>query len=159
MPRDAAESILSEVWGERGFPVDPVWIANQLGIDVVEADLPDDVSGALIKESGRDPVILIEREDSRSRRRFSCAHEIGHYISRTRSSCETYEYVDLRGKNSGWGTNSEEIYANRFAANLLMPERKVRDWYSEGLPSVVMAYRFGVSDEAMQNRLKTLKLG
>ena len=44
--------------GISGIPVDPVRIARTLGLDVVTANLPADVSGALVKDPGRDPSIL-----------------------------------------------------------------------------------------------------
>lgn len=156
MPYDAAKGLLTEVWGDRGLPIDPVFVAKQLGIDVVEANLPDDVSGAIIKDSGKDPVIVLNAEDSKVRKRFSCAHKIGHHINRQRVSNEVYAYVDLRSTASTKGTNPEEIYANRFAAELLMPAEKVKELHRNGLPSIIMAYRFGVPDEVVSNRLKNL---
>lgn len=158
MPYDAAKGFLNEVWGNRGLPVDPVLIAKELGIEVVEADLPEDVSGALIKDGGKDPVIFLNASDSKARKRFSCAHEIGHYINRKSASNENYEYVDLRSLASSKGKDPEEIYANRFAAELLIPEERVRAFHKEGFPSFIMAIKFGVSDEAVRNRLKNLKL-
>ncbi|HEY5993318.1 MAG TPA: ImmA/IrrE family metallo-endopeptidase [Gallionellaceae bacterium] len=158
MPYDAAQEILNEIWKERGLPVDPVWIAGQLGMRVVEMDLPDEVSGALIKETGKDPLIALSSSDSKNRKRFTCAHEIGHYINRKRNNNENYEYVDLRSAMSSKGQDPEEIYANRFAAQLLMPHAIVKELHEQGLHSIGMASRFGVSDEAMNHRLYSLKL-
>lgn len=158
MPYDAAKGILTEVWADRGLPIDPVWIAKQLGIDVVEANLPDDVSGALIKETGKDPVIALCSSDSKSRKRFSCAHEIGHYINRKRNGNESYEFVDLRSAMSSTGQDPEEIYANRFAAELLVPESQLRELHKEGMHSIILAFKFGVSDEVINHRLRNLKL-
>jgi len=33
----SASKLLQSIWGERGFPVDPVWIAGELGVTVIEA--------------------------------------------------------------------------------------------------------------------------
>jgi len=156
MPKDSASQILSEVWGARGFPVDPVWIARQFGIDVVTADLPADVSGALIKDAGQDPVIVLSSADSKNRKRFTAAHELGHFIQRQGQA--HYDYIDLRSPLSGNGTDPDEVFANQFAANLLMPEQAVREQVNAGRPLFMIALHFGVSDEAMRYRLSKLKL-
>lgn len=77
MSNTSAHALLKDIWGDRKFPVDPVWIANELGLDVVETTLDDDVSGALLKEPEQDPVIILNRNDSNVRKRFTCAHELG----------------------------------------------------------------------------------
>lgn len=157
-PERAAETLLDFVWHNKGFPVDPAQIAGELGLRVLEADLNENVSGALIKEAGKDPVIFLNRSDSNNRKRFSCAHELGHYSSRQRDNKEAYEYVDLRSELAKAGVDPEEIYANKFAAALLMPEEEVRRLYKTGADRVAMAYHFGVSDDAMRIRMRTLKL-
>jgi hypothetical protein len=71
--------------------------------------------------------------------------------------CE-YTTVDLRSKLSTAGTDPEEIYANEFAACLLMPEEEVKRMNKAGLDAFDMAVAFGVSRDAMQFRLKNLGL-
>ncbi len=160
MPKDAATNILAEVWGNRGFPVDPVWIARQLGLDVIEAWLGNDVSGALVKKTDKDPIIVLNNSDHRNRQRFTCAHELGHYVQRWNNGADQlqYEFVDLRGLSAASGSNPEEIFANQFAANLLMPESEVKRLWREGLHPSVIASRFGVSDDAMRFRLSNLNI-
>jgi Zn-dependent peptidase ImmA (M78 family) len=152
--KKTAEKLL-ENFGCRSFPVDPVWIANQLGIKVLEAKLPKNVSGALVKKQGVDPVIIINETDSRSRKRFTCAHELGHYIKRNLKieDSKEYEYIDLRGNLASQGTDEDERFANEFAACLLMPEKAVKDYYDDGSTSVILAQQFDVSDDAMNFRL------
>jgi Zn-dependent peptidase ImmA (M78 family) len=159
-PDTAAEHIRQIAWSAQAFPVDPVTIARKLGLEVLETSLPDEVSGALIKEIGKDPVIVVHRADSDTRKRFSCAHELGHYVSRSESDDEdnTYEYVDLRGALSTTGSDAEEIFANQFAANLLMPKQLVKQKFQEKNSHLEMAMYFGVSNEAMKFRLKNLGL-
>jgi Zn-dependent peptidase ImmA (M78 family) len=67
--------------------------------------------------------------------------------------------VDLRSGLSSEGIDEDEIYANKFAACLLMPEGEVRRMHSEGMVDWEMAIRFAVSREAIQFRLKDLGLG
>lgn len=155
-----AERLLDTVWwstANSGIPVDPVRIARRLGIDVVDAGLDTDVSAALVKEKGQDPTILLNWIDSPNRKRFSCAHEIGHFMRRSEQPDE-YEYVDFRDQLSGAGTDLDEVYANCFAACLLMPEAHVRSALAEDRSEIELAYYFDVSREAMHTRLLTLGL-
>jgi Zn-dependent peptidase ImmA (M78 family) len=150
-----AEGILRSIWGGYIFPVDPIQIARKLGISVVDAHLAGDVAGAIVKEDGKDPVILLNEADHPNRKRFTAAHEIGHFIRR---SDDSFEYVDRRDTLSTMGTNPDEIYANAFAANLLMPESEVRRLHDERVSDLEMALRFGVSRDAMNVRLSSLGL-
>ncbi len=170
---NAAKLVFNDFWGERSLPVDPVLIAKELGLQVIKGDLPDNISGALIKESGMDPVILLNSNDSPNRQRFSCAHEIGHYIDRQifqgeadNDNAHNYEYVDLRGDTASQGTEPAEIFANQFAAELLMPRDAVKKLVDQnrchGLPSFADSLKvssyFGVSGGASSIRLNYLGL-
>lgn len=151
-----AERILSQTW-RSGLPIDPARIATRLGLDVVEALLDENVAGALVKEQGRDPLILLNQEDSSNRKRFTCAHEIGHYVRR-RDNLDNFEYVDRRDFLASLGQDPDEIYANAFAANLLMPRDEVKRLVDDGVSDFEMALRFGVSREAMHYRLSNMGL-
>lgn len=153
---EAAARILAETWGDR-VPVDPARIARAYGIGVREVFLDPDISGALVKETGKDPAILLNAEDSVNRQRFTCAHELGHFVRRT-DQPDAYEYVDLRGNLAGEGRDPDEIFANEFAASLLMPEAAVVQMHKQHRIDLDMARRFGVSREAMHYRLKNLGL-
>ena len=159
-PRNEARKVYDSFWKGRPFPVDPVTISELIGLDVLETTLPDTVSGALIKEAGKDPVIILHKFDHSNRKRFSCSHELGHYIDRVESSesSSEFEYVDLRGPNSSNGSDPSEVFANQFAANLLMPEEVISKLHRENKSHVEMAIFFGVSVEALKNRLKSLRL-
>lgn len=158
-----AHGLLRTVWSEGAsevpLPVDPVRVARRLGIEVFDAHLEASVCAAIVKEAGEDPVILLNAADSRNRKRFDCAHELGHYVRRTQTGApDGYEFVDLRlalGQEAG---DDEEVYANRFAASLVMPEQLVRALRREGLPLVELAFRFRVSEDAMRFRLDQLGL-
>ena len=151
--RKDAERVL-DTWGRR-FPVDPVRIARGLGINVVDVPLGGDVAGALVKEAGTDPLIMLNETDNANRKRFTTAHELGHFV---RHTDEEYEYIDRRDTLSSLGQDPEEIYANAFAANLLMPEKDVKRLHGDDVTDYEMALRFGVSREAMRFRLVNLGL-
>lgn len=159
-PAIEANKVLENFWENRGFPVDPVTIAKSLGVQVFDTSLPENVSGALIKEAGKDPVIALHATDHDNRKRFTCSHELGHYVSRVESNrLETqYGYVDYRGEAAAKGKDPEEVFANQFAANLLMPEKEVNAQRKKRKSHLQLAQYFGVSPEALKHRLNALGL-
>lgn len=159
-PKIEAQKVLNSLWEEDCFPVDPITIARRLGVRVMDMQMPPGVSGALVKEPEKDPYIILDKDDHNNRKRFSCAHELGHYISRIESNNIDieYSYVDLRSDLSSCGIDEEEIFANRFAANLLMPGILVKKFHKKGNSHFEMAIFFGVSTEALKYRLKALGL-
>lgn len=164
-PEKAASELLRTVWAPDGppaYPVDPGKIAEELGLKVYAADLQIDVSGMLVKHPARDPEIYVNGRDSKNRQRFSCAHELGHYVKRSSEDVQTpedgWEYIDLRSPLSATGLDPEEVWANQFAAALLMPAGLVRAVYSEISEPAALAFEFGVSSDAMNFRLQNLGL-
>jgi Zn-dependent peptidase ImmA (M78 family) len=160
--RDAHE-LLERAW-MRGassrlkLPVDPFAIARDLGIQVfTHPGLPIEVSGMLRKQAGySDPEILLNALDSRNRQRFTCAHELGHYMQRVeKGEDEAWEYVDHRDALTSEGLDQDEVYANTFAACLLMP-RQVVEERLDGANAAALALDFGVSGDAMGFRLRDL---
>ena len=126
-----------------------------MGIEVSEAHLDPDIAGAIEKRKGRPAHIYLSRADHPNRKRFTCAHEIGHFVKR---SGEDFEYVDYRDGTASMGFDEGELFANSFAAALLMPEREVRRLHGMRVPEQELAATFGVSEAAMVNRLKNLRL-
>ncbi|HST33204.1 MAG TPA: ImmA/IrrE family metallo-endopeptidase [Solirubrobacteraceae bacterium] len=158
-PEREAQQLLSTVWGGRPLPVDPIQIAQQLGIEVFTAGLDEGVAGMLIMRRGRDPKIYINGRDSLNRQRFTAAHELGHYVKHVAE--DDWEHVDYRDALASQGTNLDEVFANKFAANLLMPKDEVerlKKRHGEGASAAALAYEFGVSVDAMNFRLVNLKL-
>jgi Zn-dependent peptidase ImmA (M78 family) len=156
--REAA-ALLNSWWTstsrDEPIPVDPYALAQRLGIHVREAVLPADESGHIEFRPQDEAVITINRGDHLNRRRFTCAHEIGHYVRREVTGPRR-RMVDYRGTLAGLGTDIEEIFANQFAAALLMPSHLVERWQHLGSPE--MARRFGTSVQAMDLRLRNLGL-
>ena len=92
-------------------------------------------------------------------RRFTCAHEIGHFVKRSIDlNNDDFEYVDLRGPLASQGLDDDEIYANEFAGCLLMPESTIREKFREGLSVPELSFIFKVSSDAVVYRLKNLEL-
>jgi Zn-dependent peptidase ImmA (M78 family) len=155
-PEEAAERLRDELWGEV-IPVDPAQIAQALGLQVFTMQLSSDVAGALVKQAGNDPRIYLNGADAANRKRFTCAHEIGHFVRRSGGE-EAYEYFDFRDSFSATGMDASERFSNAFAAALLMPRKQVERMKKDGLREIEMAVRFGVSREAMHLRLVNLGL-
>lgn len=94
------------------------------------------------------PIILINGADAANSRVFTIFHELAHLMNRTSGVCLLKDDV------------AEEAVANRFAAQLLMPEahaRKVAEVLTPTVEGVEgFAYAFKVSNLAAAYRLKNL---
>lgn len=144
--------------GMAGVPVDPIRVARALGIEVWTSDLDQNVAGVLVRRRGGTPEIYISAVDHINRQRFTVAHEVGHFIERAAEgeSEAPVNYVDYRDDISSQGSNPSEMYANGFAAALLMPSKHVRAYWPESLDTDALARRFEVSPAAMRHRLRNL---
>jgi Zn-dependent peptidase ImmA (M78 family) len=162
-PETDAEELLRTYWSREGntivLPVDPVAIAGRLGIRVFTASLDANISGMLIMAGGSDPEIYLSRSDSYNRQRFTCGHELGHWAQNVAKGIESAEITDFRGPLSGAGTNSSEIYANQFAAALLMPAEEVHRLKEQGYGTAAVADTLRVSPDAAAFRITNLKAG
>lgn len=164
LPEALATNLLLTTWSRDvetcPLPIDPIFIAGQLGIEVFNSPLNEDVSGMIVKRPSADPAIYLNEADSWNRRRFSCAHELGHYVMRVQESpapsAEDWGYIDLRSSATALGNHPDEVFANQFAAALLMPAERVEILLPLGAPA--MAVEFGVSADAMGFRLRNLGL-
>ncbi len=100
--RDASReaSNIREVFWRKSFPVDPVKIALALGAEVYEAQLGSDIFGALLQDSDLSMRIYIDKDQPASRYRFSAAHELGHYVDRSRRLEVLSRDIDRRSNKS-----------------------------------------------------------
>lgn len=141
-------------------PVDK--IARGLNLQVCSLPAEDDISGAIIRK-GDQVIIAVNPAHHLNRRRFTIAHELGHYFLHKGLG----EHVDenfrvaWRNADSSKAVNWVEIQANRFAAELLMPARFLeRDLNSlstiDKRTVALLAARYTVSAEAMKIRLSQL---
>ena len=81
-----AEKLLDAYW-DHEVPVDPNSIAVKMGIEVYFAPIPGGLAGAILKtRKEKAPKILVDNNASTSRKRFTIAHEIGHYVERLSDS-------------------------------------------------------------------------
>lgn len=154
--------------------IDPYVVATKHGIQVREADLDDTLSGFLIRNDDGQIYIGVNASNGKARKRFTVAHELGHFFLHDRMSAYIDEHagrfkVLTRDETSQEGTDAKEIEANRFAAELLMPESALRDdieqhshidlFNEDDDPDSViktLADKYGVSVRAMTIRLERL---
>jgi hypothetical protein len=118
---DRARRISSEPKFRR-FPIAIDEVARSLGVARIEAREME-LDGYLARTSAGDLVIRYRSDNGERRNRFTIAHEIGHILLARVQGTEINSPV---GRT--WERNhSEEVAANKIAAELLMPERALQD--------------------------------
>ena len=133
-------------------PVPLEKILEKLGLRVVEFDFPNKISGVLKKQK---KVIGINKNHPPLRKRFSTAHELGHYLLGHEIDNNHEEVVDQTFDRP----IPQEKEANIFAADILMPKEWVKKYVSgDGLDIPKLARLFIVSEQSMTIRLLELKL-
>lgn len=135
-------------------PVDVQGLAEGVGVDYRETNLPIGVYGSL-RHDGRRYVISVKDSDSPQRKRFTLAHELAHLFLHAKGRegvLNLEEDVFLR---SDITNQRQEWQANALAAHILMPMDKVIQMIADDAnPTVGAAARiFDVSVPAMQVRL------
>jgi Zn-dependent peptidase ImmA (M78 family) len=136
--RDAQE-LLRSYNRPAGSPIDALAIAGQLGITIREEVLENDaISGFLRLDAEGNGQIVLNRSHSPARKRFTVAHELGHFRLHSNdrihiddvSSATTVHYRD---SDAGRAIKLKEIEANQFAAELLMPTDEIQSFMTEEL--------------------------
>lgn len=137
-------------------PVDVAACAREAGLPIYAMDLPQGVSGMIVRGDGLAGdsgfVCYVDKSEPSVRQRFTAAHELGHFVLHRASIGETHSdnYL-LRAEGL---TNAQEAAANRFAADLLMPRELVSAAIDSGTASVpALAKLFNVSELAMSIRM------
>ena len=150
---------LLEDQGIEGPPVPVDKIAENLGLEVRLAPLRGDLYGALIR-SDREMYIGVNSLNHVNRRRFTIAHELGHFLLHKgiKVHIDKGFRVNLRDDESSQAVSDEEMEANRFAAELLMPIQFLKKDIEqlEGVRQetvAVLSRKYRVSSQAMKIRL------
>lgn len=123
--RSVAERLLQEHCAMRR-PVPIEEVAKSLGITVRHSETDEEVSGFLYHDAAGTTVIGVNASHHPNRQRFTTAHEIGHFLLHTRAGVHVDPtsngpFVLLRSGLSSEGTDPEEVEANAFASEVLMP--------------------------------------
>ena len=126
----------------------------------------DDISGILYRGE-KQTIIGINSTHSKARQRFTIAHEIGHLVLHDGELfVDQSVRVNFRDKRSSLAEDKQEIEANKFAAELLMPKEMIRREVVKCIakkraatePQLIieLARIFEVSEQAMGYRLFNL---
>lgn len=153
--------ILSELKMSKASDIRVLRIAEYLGVDVRSANLERDISGLFVVKDNK-PYIRYSEHESKERKRFTIAHELGHFVLHKDISL----FVDKKGEvlyrdsNSRTGEIIREREANAFAASLLMPKKFIKDEI-QNIPKdkdliACLSKKFDISTQAMTYRLINL---
>lgn len=149
----------------RRAPVPIEKLASALNAIVRYQPFDGEVSG-LVHNQDNQAVIGVNSNHAETRQRFTIAHEIGHLLlhqsERLHVDNQLRSVVSFRDEISSLGVDDNEIEANQFAAELLMPEdfllRDVRELKSSEPEAAVeeLAQKYRVSIQSMAIRLSKL---
>lgn len=128
-------------------------MARALGLDVVVAPLPLNISGS-IEPRDDSFVIKVNRYEPKARQRFTIAHEIAHFLlHRDRITTGLVDSVLYRSKLA----SRLETEANKLAADMIMPKDSIAKELVNIGPTHDRAGRiselFNVSRQAVEIRL------
>lgn len=148
-PQQLAKKIIDKMQEEKEirFPIDPFELLSMHGIIYQFRDF-DELEGIyIVPENQEDiPIIGINNNRPITRQRFTAAHELCHHLKdRTSKACP------IKGKK-----NEIEIFADRFASELLMPrgyfeveaEKYLKNGYVDFDDVLKISLYFGVSFES-----------
>jgi Zn-dependent peptidase ImmA (M78 family) len=137
-------------------PVDE--LAHTVNITEIRELDDDSFEGALVTNPNKTQGVILYKAGVREeRRRFTVAHELGHFLIPSHSGNRNCTASDLRELRRDSDHRRREAEANRFAAGLLMP----RDWFSRDLDQLgdadvthvqTLAKKYRTSLEATSNR-------
>lgn len=154
-----------ETRAEAGLPEDGpptcllTAVEDTLGIPVVIAALPGEIAGCCVRRDSERTVLWINGRHPTARQRFTLAHELGHLRCGHDGNIPAESFTTLGGK----ATDSREVQANAFAAELLAPAGAVKAWMGDVRTAslgqvVLLAADFGMSTIAALYRLNGLGL-
>jgi Zn-dependent peptidase ImmA (M78 family) len=153
-------------YGVATLPVPVEHIAVSHNIQVVRSAGEWSESGFLLRDEQR-VIIGVNSRNAPKRQRFTIAHELGHWLLHKGKPLIVDQSVMINKRDdvSSQATDLEEIEANQFAAELLMPQRFIADAASHHLETGIasreeliaaLARDFDVSNDAMGWRLINL---
>lgn len=158
---------LLEKNGVKSAPVPVERIAESLGARLVyepSHEGEEEVYGMLYRDEGQ-PVIGVNSTNHIHRQRFTIAHEIGHLLCHEGKMYVDSPIIRYRDSKSGLAIDKEEIEANGFAAELLIPKNllnkslKTIDRKKMTDPKKIIEHlskEYKVSAQTVEFRLKNL---
>lgn len=142
-------------------PVDVIGIAKAYGISVYTAEFSNEISGAIrYNEKEEKFEIIVNKNNSKERQRFTIAHELGHYFLHREMLINNDIHVDALYRTTTQTDikiKQQEKEVDYFAGALLM-NKMVVERLIESHSIEELAKIFGVSYSAMMVRLNILGL-
>lgn len=145
--------------------VDAVAAAQQISVSCQALD--NGFSAFLLIKDGK-ATAFVNGDHHPNRRRFSLAHEIGHFILHHKSNKSDHLFLDKSLSlytRKDHHSDKKEREANEFAASLLMPKELLEKYIAKNELNIEdefdisrLALAFGVSEQALQIRLNNLGL-
>ena len=155
------------------FYIDPIEIAKKTNIDVKPIKpkkkkiswlgeieyIDNELCGYIEKEDNGKIVIYYNPDHHENRQRFTIAHELAHYLLGHLDDNHRM-YRDTSKNFSSDIYDPKEVAANKAAAAILMPEKKIKDLiFNKKITSIKeLAKIMKVSELAMKYRLQNLGL-
>ncbi|KAA6475121.1 ImmA/IrrE family metallo-endopeptidase [Bacillus swezeyi] len=104
----------------------PFELASFLNISVLFWDLHEEIKG-FYKYSRKNKFIIINSNLSKSEQIFTCAHEFGHSQEHPRAN------TPFMRENTLFSVDKMEIEANTYAVELLLPDKKLKEYRYTGM--------------------------
>ena len=159
-PVRLAEAITKQL-PDLSKPVPVREIAKAIDIYHIREEPLDGLEGGLVfSDDKAQGAILVHRDRPEARKRYTIAHEIGHYVNPFhRSDSLRCAERDLAADHHPTVERAKEmeVQANQFAAELLMPRQQVDKFLGDTTGADIrhilgMVERFDVSKEASARR-------
>jgi len=119
-------------------PVDIEGLILSLGLELdINAELPKEISGIIQLLPNGNYKISVNKEHHDFRKRFTMAHELGHYLLHKSLIGEhigddrLYRTTNAGKYSNPYISSQNETQANKFAAELLMPFEEVEMTFKE----------------------------
>ena len=163
-PAKLADAILKQL-PDLSKPIPVREIAHAIDIYEIREEALDGLEGGLVvAEDKSEGAVLVRRDRPETRKRYTIAHELGHYVNPWHKSdspagfrCGAKDMVVERHSPSDRAAKME-MQANQFAAEILMPRREV-ERFLRGKAGADIEHilamadeRFNVSREAAARR-------
>jgi len=152
------------------LPINIEQLIRSYGIELdKDADLPEGISGQIEMIDKDRHKISIQRKDHYYRKRFTMAHELGHFLlhkDKIGAGLDDTRLYRAMHKMGDGVSNREEMEANKYAAITLMPEDQVMFYVNNGLclneeidreKLYEVAKVFQVSPMSLEIRIKGLR--
>lgn len=137
------------------IPADILKIARMNDIDVYEGSLDKKISGAIKYDVETQKFeILLNKNDAKTRQRFTLAHELGHFFLHKEILMSDEIHIDTMFRMP----DEKEKEVDYFAGALLMNKTLLNKMYQNNKSITELAELFDVSVSAMTVRLDILGL-